>query len=300
MVFLGSLPLGQLAVAAPVQEIGLFLPMGKTTKSQFDKAWHDLTPYFFKASGIQIKMRVFQTRKEMVTAIRSGKLIGLYTPDYTGVIEGVLSGNLLPAAHFSTFGSSQVKDCVYVNVASPYKTVKDLKGKVVYTYDREYAYQSLRQMVGKKPDEFFKLRPTMDGQSMVFSVAIGQVDAAYVNSFNVAYMKASNPGPIKKIRELGCGPQVGTSPILFSAAMPEATKKKVLEKLFNFQKDPNIPRDPVLRQYLGIVKIAKFSFVPSAQKDFHGLVELIRNARKNKWSADYDSWVIRPIPKDQK
>ncbi len=172
--------------------------LGKTEFAQLLNFIDKAGEAYAEVTGRTFDVRVFKDRPSFVAAARAGQLDVLLND-----ISGQDGDGYRPFLVYSLFGQRAPQECLFVPQNGPDK-VADLRGKrAVILQDDVGRFKRLDQLLGENPMTFFDdLRPGQSDSNMVYALALGQADAAYIDTWGFAYLNTSNPGPGKKVKAL--------------------------------------------------------------------------------------------------
>lgn len=233
-VIVASLLLGLIQARAaqkPDYLLGLHSPgegyFGASLKTGFEGGAQGMK----QNTGITIQFSLFKTLNTLFTAVDQGKVDLVFSISETVYLHS-LNRPYKPFLAYSVFGKAEQRYCLYVPKNSTVKSAKDLKGKNAITYEDDWAYLMLTDLVGAPPDQFFdQLDISPGGVSTAYALSLGQVSAGLINSQAYDLMKLVNPGPLKSIRPLTCGKWYPTTPVLASSRVKpqhlEAIRKEL-------------------------------------------------------------------------
>jgi ABC-type phosphate/phosphonate transport system substrate-binding protein len=186
----------------------------------------------------------------------------------------------------SVLGADVLKTCLYVKKDSPLKTIKDLHGATAATYDTAFEYYQLREMTGEKPEAFFsRLDPSPNGLSSIYSLAMGNTNAAFSYDANFGLLKIINPGPTKLIRILACSEKFTSLPFLYSKKTPPEFTKKILDFMKVALKSER------LKQFRPMDSTFKTRFVPASNADYKSVFDIFQKAEAAGWEKDFKKWI---------
>lgn len=186
-------------------------------------------------------------------------------------------------------GSMGYTSVIVVKAESPYKTIEDLKGKVVARTDplsgSGYLIPTAAfRAMGKPVDEYFKSPLAGGHPQAVLGVLRGTYDAAFTwtsKDDNIGNLRAMmNKGLLKReqIRVIWVSPTLPSPPVVIRTDLPKAMRDD-LEKLFVELKDHDMKIAEAIAQ--GRTK----GMVPIKHKDYELICQAAvdeREARKKK------------------
>ena len=244
--------------------------------------------------------------------------------DYAGVIQGQLGGtiDLVLNGSASAFASVYTQDpnavelvaipqddtdnskgyysVVVVKSDSPYKTLKDLKGKAFGFADPDSTsgylvpqYQ-FSQMFGGNMDNKFNntfssvtfsggheqdLVGVLNGQfdgAVTWSSLVGDRSKGYTSGEFTEFVSAGHPDLMKKIRVIWKSDLIPNGPITIRKNLPEDFKKKVIAALHKLDKEDH----PCMEKALG----GQLHLANTSLKDYQAIINLRKTLNDNNRS----------------
>jgi phosphonate transport system substrate-binding protein len=130
------------------------------------------------------------------------------------------------------------------------------------------------------PRTHFKIVRSANHETNALAVANQQVDVATNNSENLAKISEKFPEKRKDIRVIWTSPLIALDPLVMRKDLPEATKVKIKNFLFNYAKT-----DP--REKEVVMKISKLAgFKPSSNAQLLPIRQLDLFGKRNKIESD--------------
>lgn len=159
-----------------------------------------------------------------------------------------------PFVTLGFFNEPTPKECVYVQKTSPYKSVKDLRGKSFgQKFDASLRFIRLAWLANAEPLRFFSpLKGAKNDESLAMMLSLGQVDGALLQMWVVELMKLTNPGMVQKFKRLECT-QVCPQYLSVSPNLTAQDLASLKAFLLNFRKEPGMQRYLGLLNRLGMV-----------------------------------------------
>lgn len=241
-----------------------------------------------KTAGIKVDLAFFRDPEPFFQGVKTKNFDMIFTMDETDRLLTEPFG-YKPFVAMSIFGKAFHPACFYVGAQAPGKTVDDFKMKRLGLLDYKAAYYQLREALKKdKPEKFFQIqKPAVSGQSALYQLSLGQSDIVFVYAFNVGFLKALNPGPLKKIRELSCAPtQLPTPPIFIRPDLPVNVVNALENMVEHLETNPAFARFRMTMQRFGIkwVKVDPAVY----QKVGKWLVD----GKKKGWDRDFQTMLL--------
>ena len=253
------------------------------------KIIQDLLDVLDDKENLHIKLKWYKTDKKFIRDMKAGKLDFIFSEPEL-YLKAFETKKYEPFLGVGVFGMNKRANCIYVDKKSKYKKMADLQSADVITYGSIFDYMELRTLINGEPPEFFfnHLDVSSSGMSSFYALAMDEVDAVFVSQATYKMMKATNPGPVKNLRELACSIDWVEAPLFVSKKVPD----KVLDTVEDFfKKEPKKKKsDPRLKKYMPMLKKYKIKFVRLSSKDFQPFYDMYRNADKKGWDKDYRQW----------
>lgn len=238
------------------------------------------------------------------------KVTAFFAPDYAGVIEAMRFNKV----HVAWYGNKSAIEAVdrasgevfaqmvnsdgtegyyshlIVHKDSPIKSLDDvLKNGKSYSFGNGdpnstsgFVVPSFYVFAKNKvdPRTHFKIVRSANHETNALAVANQQVDVATNNSENLAKIGEKFPEKRKDIRVIWTSPLIALDPLVMRKDLPEATKTKIKNFLFNYAKT-----DP--REKEVVMKISKLSgFKPSSNAQLLPIRQLDLFGKRNKIESD--------------
>jgi phosphonate transport system substrate-binding protein len=238
------------------------------------------------------------------------KVTAFFAPDYAGVIEAMRFNKV----HVAWYGNKSAIEAVdrasgevfaqmvnadgtegyyshlIVHKDSPIKSLDDvLKNGKSYSFGNGdpnstsgFVVPSFYVFAKNKidPRTHFKIVRSANHETNALAVANQQVDVATNNSENLGKIAEKFPEKRKDIRVIWTSPLIALDPLVMRKDLPEATKAKIKNFLFNYAKT-----DP--REKEVVMKISKLSgFKPSSNAQLLPIRQLDLFGKRNKIESD--------------
>jgi len=238
------------------------------------------------------------------------KVNAFFAPDYAGVIEAMRFNKV----HVAWYGNKSAIEAVdrasgevfaqmvnadgtegyyshlIVHKDSPIKSIDDvLKNGKSYSFGNGdpnstsgFVVPSFYVFAKNKvdPRTHFKIVRSANHETNALAVANQQVDIATNNSENLDKIAQKFPEKRKDIRVIWTSPLIALDPLVMRKDLPETTKAKIKNFLFNYGKT-----DPREKEVL--VKISKLSgFKPSSNAQLLPIRQLDLFGKRNKIESD--------------
>ncbi len=274
------------ADAAKKYVLGIRAGISNDTDAQYKAMFGGIAKIYSVSHSIEIEPRWYGSDGEFVAAIKKREPDAIFLYSYDQLAEIKQKYGYSVFLTLISFGRPKPKACIYVRKDNPAKTIADLRGVSMATYNFKCEYFLLRDLIGNRPEEFFgSLKPLANGVSTIYSLAMGESDTSFTYDITYEMMKKSNPGPVKKIRELACTKPFGSFPMLISPDAPPETTRVFEDFLFNVHKDA------AYKQYWPLFNLYKLRFVPSTDADFQPIFDLFKKANAKNWAKDFVKWI---------
>jgi len=265
--------------------IGLRLGYGQEQDARIKSIGLDFLNIMAASLNMSFEPRWFLTDKDLLDALKTEKpdMISTFSSD---LVETLIRDHGYQAfMKINLFGLDKFPTCLYVGADSKHKKIADLEQARAVTYPGEIAYFQLYDLLGKNPSEFFwTLKMSPNAISSIYAVAMGDTDAAFVDAANIEHLKVMNPGPLKKVRSIGCSKEGTFAPMMVSKTFPQTAKDAIRKKIANFGKDADF------KTYWPLAKQLKARFVPASNEDYKMMFDLADMAAKKGWDKDYRKW----------
>ena len=238
------------------------------------------------------------------------KVNAFFAPDYAGIIEGMRFNKV----HVAWYGNKSAMEAVdrasgevfaqmvnadgtqgyyshlIVHRDSPIKTLDDvLKNSKSLSFGNGdpnstsgFLVPSYYVFAQNKVDakSAFKIVRSANHETNALAVANKQVDVATNNSENLDKIKERMPEKFKDIRVVWTSPLIPLDPLVMRKDLPEATKQKLKDFLYNYGKGGQQEKDVMM-------KISKLSaFKPSTNAQLIPIRQLELFKDRNKFEAD--------------
>jgi phosphonate transport system substrate-binding protein len=141
-------------------------------------------------------------------------------------------------------GSHSYHSYLIVNASSPYKDLKDLKGKSFAFTDQASNTGRLTPLhwlaqMGEQPEGFFQSSIfTYSHDNSIVAVAKGLVDGAAVDSLVWERFNHTNPEVTERTRVIGRSEPYGIPPVVSSSSLPRSERDAVQQALLTVHEDP--------------------------------------------------------------
>ncbi|MBV1730932.1 MAG: phosphonate ABC transporter substrate-binding protein [Hydrogenophaga sp.] len=238
------------------------------------------------------------------------KVTAFFAPDYAGVIEAMRFNKV----HVAWYGNKSAIEAVdrasgevfaqmvnsdgtegyyshlIVHKDSPIQSLDDLlKNGKSYSFGNGdpnstsgFVVPSFYVFAKNKvdPRTHFKIVRSANHETNALAVANQQVDVATNNSENLAKIAEKFPEKRKDIRVIWTSPLIALDPLVMRKDLPEATKAKIKNFLFNYAKTD-------AREKAVVMKISKLSgFKPSSNAQLLPIRQLDLFGKRNKIESD--------------
>jgi len=238
------------------------------------------------------------------------KVTAFFAPDYAGVIEAMRFNKV----HVAWFGNKSAIEAVdrasgevfaqmvnadgtdgyyshlIVHKDSPIKSLDDvLKNGKSYSFGNGdpnstsgYVVPSFYVFAKNKidPRTHFKIVRSANHETNALAVANKQVDVATNNSESLTKVEINQPEKRKEIRVIWTSPLIASDPLVMRKDLPEATKAKIKNFLFNYAKTDAREKEVAMK----ISKLAGFK--PSSNAQLLPIRQLDLFGKRNKIESD--------------
>lgn len=286
---LAGLALGLSLTGAMAQEINFgFI---STEASQSLKAdWQPLLDDMAKQTGLKVNAFFATDYAGVIEAMRFNKVQVAWFGNKSA-IEAVdrASGEVF-AQMVNADGTEGYYSHLIVHKDSPIKSLDD-----IIQHGKDYSFgngdpnstsgfvvPSYYVFAKNKIDArtHFKVVRSANHETNALAVANKQVDVATNNSENLERIATKFPEKRKEIRVLWTSPLIPLDPLVMRKDLPEATKTKIKDFLFNYAKTD--PREKEI-----VMKISKLSgFKPSSNAQLLPIRQLDLFGKRNKLASD--------------
>ncbi len=239
-------------------------------------------------SGFSVTRKSFTNPDDFYRHIRTTRpdlIIVDRKQHYTNLIENY---GYEPRATFGMVGITENRTCIFVRETSPAKTVADLRGKPISTYEGTEGYISMWNLADSPPESFFgKLEFSQSALGSFYHYSLQTTEAVLSSELLYRFLKEANPGIVQGVRRLKCGHPYRLIPLLTPREQPETITGKILETL---KKIENGKSGKGMFQIFSNLKI---HFYRTSPKDYESDIDMFRKARKNGQIAHYEQWLAK-------
>jgi ABC-type phosphate/phosphonate transport system substrate-binding protein len=284
------------SASRPKYTLGTRLGYGKEADGQLKSLCTEIIKAGAAEAGFDVEFKWYLTDEDYLKAAKENSLDLTLVLSYELLAEILGKYNYEPILEGSVFGMEKYPACLYVNKDSKFKSVADLKNSTALTYNTATSYYQMYKLLGVNPSEYFKvLKVSPNAISSLYAVAMGgDTDAAFAYKVNLENLKMTNPGPVKKLREIACSEDFYVIPLAASRRFPKTVAAKFVEVLLRVQTDDAFKRvRPLLIQ-------TKTKFTPAKKADYDNLLKLVKQAEKNGWDKDFKTWLAVAQAKPKK
>lgn len=233
---------------------------------------------------IKIKIILVSDQQEFDEKLREGSMDFFLNSRMDSVWKIIANKSAVPIGVPIWFGEKKNELCVYLPKNRPEKSIRDLSGAKVITYNRALVYYELRKLIGSPPEDFFSvLKSNVSGVSMTYSITTGESDAAFFETYAEKLMKFANPGPIKNLRRMSCV-TIPYAPIFRSKKTPDEDAE-ILVSLFDAYRTY-----PELSKMAPMFKKFKLTTVPFLYDDYKEVIAIYNEAASKGWDKDFKRW----------
>ncbi len=247
----------------------------------------DPDSYYYKESWNEI-FKEFKAGKEAIT----------FFPSPLAYIEAEeLKIPLRPYLSIAVEGKNKISYCIYVNSECGLKSLKQLKGKSIFSFDNSSgAILILKNMLVEKGITeslltFFSNQvPYQDNSSAIQALIKGKLDCYFSDVVSTKFaMKTVYDA--ESVVPLECSKPYTTTAFLGAEEKNPELTKKVIDIVNNISKNPELKKFESLLQGFGA------SFIKVSPKDYDDWRNLYKTAKKNGWLAEIDNWDKRHVEK---
>jgi phosphonate transport system substrate-binding protein len=238
------------------------------------------------------------------------KVTAFFAPDYAGIIEGMRFNKVHVAWHgnksameavdrangevfaqmVNASGEQGYYSHLVTHVSSPLNSLDDVlkNGKSLSFGNGDpnstsgFLVPGFYVFAKNKidPKTFFKIVRSANHETNALAAANKQVDLAVTNSETLGKIEERQPEKRKEIKIIWTSPLIALDPLVMRKDLPEATKAKIKNFLFNYAKT-----DP--REKEVVMKISKLSgFKPSSNAQLLPIRQLDLFGKRNKIESD--------------
>jgi len=235
--------------------------------------------------GVDVEVRWHTDDESLFRDLRSGELNFFYY--HKKIVPGPLeSASFHPWLRYEFLGSFKDKACLYVRKNGDIKKLSRLEGKTIATQPELNEYASLRNIIGKKPQDFFSSTLLNgDAEESLALLLNGDADAAFVFKSNVSFMKISNNHSINAIRELSC-----SSPLEFPPVhIVDGTPAEIADSIRKMAVSAHESED--MADFRPLFKTYGFRFADAEKKDFFNIDKFLAELESKGWNADFEEWL---------
>ncbi len=190
-----------------------------------------------------------------------------------------------PFVTYEVYGLKSNRICLYTGIESEIDDVSKLAGTTLGMYDEEYAYYALWEIVGVRPDKFFRqMEVSKSSLGGVYLFSMGEVKSVLVTDQMRAFLKENNPALASKLKKLACAEPYTFMPTLKSKDVSEDMVKKVWELLSKVSKGKR------LKQYSGVLRLSSIELRRVTAEDYKSDFETRKKALEAGWDKAYMEW----------
>lgn len=267
--------------------IGAIKGMMKAASSQSGSLIADMVKPLSVVLGAEVEMIMYEDVGELLEAAEKKKVDFMIMFDYTPAFKILMNSDFQPFIGYTLLGMKETRGCLYYRAGTEAESIEDLRGRAMVTYDTDYEYYLLRDLVGGKPEDFFgTLKTSPSGVASIYDISVkGANDAALIWEQNILWVKISNPQAVKSLRKLTCSDPIPFYPLLHSSDVPEEAIKEMLKYFINAYNEESMKRfKPLMRQF-------KIKFMPVSMEDYEPELKLYKESLKKGWDKDFAVWV---------
>jgi len=235
--------------------------------------------------GVDVEVRWYTDDESLFRDLRSGDLNFFYY--HKKIAFGPLeSSSFHPWLRYEFLGSFKDRACLYVRKNGDIKKLSRLEGKKLAIQPELNEYASLRNIIGKKPQDFFSsVLLNGDAEESLALLLKGDADAAFVFKSNVSFMKISNNHSINSIRELSCSSPLEFPPVYIVDGTPEEIADSIRKMAVSAHESED------MADFRPLFKTYGFRFAAAAESDFSNIDRFMADAETKGWNADFEEWL---------
>lgn len=258
--------------------------------AQFKSIMSNIMPIIGKKAGDELVLEFLTEKKGFWAKVGDPSVTYIHTND-SEFLPKIKSMGFSPLVGIRLFNSQDDGLCLFVNKKTKAASVKDLMGKKATGYINPSAYYQITKFLGKTPDTFFSsYLPSRSGQDALFGLSLNQSDVAVSTKSNISYLKAANPGPLGKIKQVACfNIPNPIMPVFARTSYPKKKRDAMAQYLKNFT------RDPQLKRYESLFKLLQLAFVTPDLKLYQSAENIMAEGRKRGWDKAHARWHLQTI-----
>lgn len=239
---------------------------------------------YFTKTGVNVAVNMFPSKDAAEAAVVRGEVDIMMNNSSVARAKG-----FKPFAAFGLFNEPTPRECVYVRKASPYASVRSLKGKPFGTRrDSGVRYTRLGVMLGANPMSFFKpLRGAKNDGSLAYMLSLGETEGALINVWVLGLMTLTNPGPVKKLKRLDCN-FVCPTYMMTSPRVPPAEQARFLKFMTNMRQEKTLSRYWATIKSVGLVVSPYDDAADTKCKAREAAME--KTPGVAPWSGEFEIW----------
>ncbi len=247
--------------------------------------FNDLVKVFEKKENIKCDVIPYSDEKLFLSDIRKGRLDFAMSMRVDGIYDVLKSGKMKPIFQFETFGEERYRYCLYVKKSRNMRTLADIKGLRLASYEDMIPYFYLREITKVPPEDYFVMKMSPNPSSSIYALGLGDADVLFTIDFNLEYFRLTNPGPVKDLVSIACSDSIPRVPFFASVKVNPA----VAEKIFTYT--AGIDKEEELKKYRPLVKMMKSKPTRVTTRDYAGLMAMYETGVKKGWDKDFRAWL---------
>ncbi len=279
-VFLSSIT----ASAKPEYTLAMYNPgMSTTDNGQMKSIISEMGKIISNKADFKLTTKLFISEDEFNKAVQKDEIDFFYTTSRERAVHAIskLGFNVLLGVSF--LGKPSQKYCFYSDPSKKVESIDDLKNSTIIMGVYEEDYYICRKMVGVDPIEYFhKIDDAANLLSAIYAMKMTNYDAAFVADQAILTLKATNPGPVKNIKEIACSEEFMHIPFMNSKKVPAEVAGEFKSIVMNMHKDKDF------KTYWPLMKTFKTRFTEVSISDYKSMFDLFELAGNKGWKKGFD------------
>ena len=268
-------------------EFATYLDWGAETDAQFVFFLSTLFDYMGKEMGVKHShYKHYTSKKEFYDKFINGSgarftIVG----NRAEMVTLIRDHGFKPILAYDIVGLTRNQACLYVPESSSIKSIKDLQGKRLGAHQGPFAFCLVDGLVDARPNWYFSdYLETGTGLEAVYMLSLKNADAVFVTHQIVEFLKRNNPGAVKGLKELECGPPYMFLPLLAKDA-PAEIEDMILPLL------KKVEKGKALKEHQGVIRLQQLKFKSVTIEDFRWDIAFYTRAEEHACVDDYYSWL---------
>lgn len=266
-------------------QFGLWFSLGGNQNAQLKAIITDTLQLFAQRLKRPVTPVVFKNPQAFKQAVAA------HPPPFLFATSNDLYKGYDPLVSMTLYHLPHTRLCLYVEKNSPFQKPADLKNKTIIINPDGSSYFSLRRLLGQKPENFLsELKATQELFGVFLAISLNQAHAGYASEVEYFHLKATNPGAVKKLRQVACGAEhFPFPPVFVRHDVPPALKKEAKDFFLSLHDPKNGGR------LAPLFKLTGLQFRPFDAAAYHTKSQLEKEATTSGWQPDFARWKSQAI-----